>query len=436
MKEAQVAAAMAVSDVLHRGMSLDRALDARMTALPHRQHALLRELSRGALRWQPYLLAMLKRLLRRPLAQQEPRIVALLLVASYQLDHSKLPHYAVVQQAVEACLLLGQSWAKSMVNGVLRSWLRRGDALRGQLSWHERDALPAWLARQLRAEWPSHYATIAEAAQQRPPLALRVNRLRCERQEYMAQLQDAGIACRPCALSPSGIWLQEARPPMQLPGFDDGLFCIQDESAQLAVPLLPVQDSARVLDVCAAPGGKSTHLLELAPQMDQLTMLDINEDRLQKLRQNLNRLGLPTSDTAVRLVAGDATHPEDWWDQQPYDHILLDVPCSGTGVMRRHPDIKCLRRADDIARFATLQQQLLHALWPCLRLGGQLLYVSCSLLEEENSAVIRRFLAQEPTAQACELAVDWGEDRAPGRAIAPTPTGGDGFFFAALRHWH
>ena len=434
--DAQAVAALTVCDVLHQGRSLDRALAARMEGLPQARHALLRELARGTLRWHPYLLAMLVPLLRRPLAHQDPRIVGLLLVASYQLDHSKLPCHAVVQQAVEACLPLGQSWAKPLVNGVLRTRLRRHDALHDSLRWHERDALPLWLAERLRKEWPAHYEDIAASARQRPPMALRVSTPHCERPAYMAQLTDAGIPCRPCALSPSGVWLEEAWPPPKLPGFGDGQASVQDESAQLAAPLLAVRDGERVLDACAAPGGKSSHLLELAPEMAELTMLDIDEGRLQLLRDNLGRLGLPTAGTALRHIAADAAHPEDWWDQKPYDRILLDVPCSGTGVMRRRPDIKWLRRPEDIPRFAALQLRLLRALWPCLRPGGELLYVSCSLLDEENGTVVQRFLAREPEAQACQLPVDWGHASGPGRAITPMPTGGDGFFFALLRRAH
>ncbi len=436
MNDAQAVAALTVSDVLHHGSSLDRALATRMTSLPPMRHALLRELTRGTMRWHPYLLAILKQLLSRPIAQQDPCVVSLLMVASYQLDHSKLPHYAIVQQAVEACLPLGRSWAKPLINGVLRSRLRRKDSLLKALCWHERDALPRWLGQRLRKEWPKQYADIVTAAQQRPPMMLRVNALRGERSAYMAQLSDAGIPCHPCAISPCGIVLEEVRPPPELPGFGDGLVSVQDESAQLAAPLLATRSGERVLDACAAPGGKSGHLLELAPQMAELTMLDINEERLQLVHGGLERLGLPATGTALRYLVADAAHPEDWWDKTPYDRILLDVPCSGTGVMRRRPDIKHLRRPDDIPRFAELQLRLLSALWPCLRPDGELLYVSCSLFGEENFSVVQHFLSQEPSAQTAELPANWGQVSGSGRAITPTPSGGDGFFFALLRRTH
>jgi 16S rRNA (cytosine967-C5)-methyltransferase len=254
-----------------------------------------------------------------------------------------------------------------------------------------------------------------------------VNRRRATRESYLDALSAAGIEADPCALADSGIRLRAPRDISALPDFDAGSASVQDEAAQLAAPLLQAEPGQRVLDACCAPGGKTGHLLEQQPDLD-LWALDSVPERLDRVAANLNRLQL-----YARLIAGDATRPATWWDGKHFDRILLDAPCSGTGVIRRHPDIKLLRTAADIVQLAALQLQLLQALWPLLAPGGVLLYATCSILPEENTQVLERFLALTPDAREFPIAADWGLAQPVGRQLLPGANACDGFYYARLR---
>ncbi|HRZ51607.1 MAG TPA: 16S rRNA (cytosine(967)-C(5))-methyltransferase RsmB [Candidatus Contendobacter sp.] len=421
-------AAQALGQVLGEGRSLAVVLPPALARVAPRDRGLLRELCYGVCRWQPELQVLLDGLLNRPLDPREPMVRALLLVGLYQLHHLRIPDHAAVAETVAAARQVRKPWAASLTNAVLRSFPRRRVELlaRVEADTAARTAHPRWLLETLQRDWPDDWPAIVAANNARPPFTLRVNVLQDRRDAYQARLAAVGKHAEPVAVASAALTLAEPVEPAALPGFAEGQVSVQDAAAQLAAPLLAVEPGMRVLDACAAPGGKTAHLLECIPDLD-LTALDQDGDRLERVRDNLNRLRL-----AARLVRGDASQPADWWDGVPYDRILLDAPCSATGVIRRHPDIKLLRRETDIAALADRQQAMLLALWPLLRPGGRLLYATCSVLRRENDQVVAAFLATQPEARAQPMIVDWGRALALGRQILPGEGGMDGFYYAVL----
>ncbi|MDG4548926.1 MAG: 16S rRNA (cytosine(967)-C(5))-methyltransferase RsmB [Candidatus Contendobacter sp.] len=421
-------AAQVLARVLGEGRSLAEALPPALEHVAPRDRGLLRELCHGVCRWQPELQFLLEGLLDRPLDPREATVRALLLTGLYQLHRSRVPDHAAVAETVVAARQLRKSWAAGLTNAVLRSFPRRRAELlaRVEADAVARTAHPRWLLERLQRDWPDDWPAIVAANNARPPFTLRVNRLQGGRDEYRARLAAAGKSAEPTVAAAFALTLAEPVEPTALPEFAEGRVSVQDAAAQLAAPLLEVQPGMRVLDACAAPGGKTTHLLECMPDLD-LTALDQDGDRLERARDNLARLRLD-----ARLVTGDARHPADWWDGVPYDRILLDAPCSATGVIRRHPDIKLLRRDTDIAALADRQQTLLTGLWPLLRPGGRLLYATCSVLRQENEQVVAAFLAARPEAREHRIAADWGRALAHGRQILPGEAGMDGFYYAVL----
>ena len=421
-------AAQALGQVLGEGRSLAVALPPALDRVDPRDRGLLRELCYGVCRWQPELQLLLDRLLDRPLDPREPVARALLLTGLYQLRHLRIPDHAAVAETVAAARQLRKSWAANLTNAVLRSFLRRRVELlaRMEADAEARTAHPRWLLERFQQDWPNDWLAIVSANNARPPFTLRVNRLQCDRDDCQARLAAAGKVAEPVAMAATALALAEPAEPAALPGFAEGWVSVQDAAAQLAAPLLAVKPGMRVLDACSAPGGKTAHLLECAPDLE-LTALDQDAERLERVRDNLNRLGFH-----ARLVAGDAVQPGDWWDGVPYDRILVDAPCSATGVIRRHPDIKLLRRETDIAALADRQQAMLTALWPLLRPGGRLLYATCSILRRENEQVVAAFLAAQPEAREQPIVADWGRALTLGRQILPGEAGMDGFYYALL----
>lgn len=391
------------------GRSLPEALAAH-AGEPSR--AVAQDLAYGALRRYGLGDALLARLIARPLAQVEPR--ALLLCALYRLDTRPEAAHTVVDQAVEAAGHLAKGAFRGLVNGVLRNYLRRRDELHAALAGDD-EALhrhPAWWLRRLRAAWPDDWQGIVAAGNGQPPMALRVNRRRISRDDYLAQLAAAGIEAR--AGGAAGVLLARPQPVDALPGFFAGLASVQDAGAQRAAELLDLAAGQRVLDACAAPGGKAAHILETADV--DLTALEVDGRRAGRIGENLDRLGL-----AADVRVADARDVASWWDGRPFERILADVPCSASGVVCRHPDAKWLRREADVAGFARTQRQILEALWPTLAPGGKLLYATCSVFPQENGEQVARFVAAQ--AQATLLA----EERL-------LPQGDhDGFHYALLQ---
>ena len=415
-RDARTEAMLAVARIL-RGRSLDAALD---TARTHPQRALVFELVHGSLRHYLSLSEALKPRLRR--ATKDAEVEAGLLVGAYQLLHTRVKPYAAVSACVGGVRALGKSSAGGLVNAVLRSLVRLPPdppTTRAGITEH-----PAWLAKRVEKDWGAKAEQIMEANNGRAPMALRVNERKVSPTEYATRLGAAKIDFRP-GIFPATLVLSRAIPRSSLPGFAEGLVSIQDESAQIAAHLVAPEPGARVLDACAAPGGKAFHLIERVPSC-QLTAIDNDENRLAFTRTEATRLGHD-----IRLLQGDATQ-EDWWDGVPYDRILVDAPCSGTGTLRRRPDIKLHRTADDVRAHASQQGTMLDAVWRMLRPGGTLVYCTCSILVEENDDVVAAFLDRTSNATAPAIPDAWGLPTSHGRQTLPAPGKGDGFYFARL----
>lgn len=425
----RLAAARALTAVLSGKASLGGSLPTQLDKVDPRDRGLAQDLAFGAARWQPRLSALAERLLQKPFKSADKDVEALLLVGLYQLFYSRIPAHAAIGETVGAAEKLKKPWAKGLLNAVLRNAQRDGEAIFAELE-HDpmvRTAHPRWLQKALKAAWPEHWEAICAANNAHPPLILRVNRRHGERDAYLAELRQVGIEAEPCTFSRDGIRLLEARDVKTLPGFAEGRVSVQDEAAQLAADLLELTPGQRVLDACCAPGGKTCHLLEAEPGLAGVVAVDLEESRLVRVRENLQRLGLQAT-----LIAADGRDTAAWWDGKPFQRILLDAPCSATGVIRRHPDIKLTRQAEDIPALAQLQGELLDALWPTLEVGGVLVYATCSTLPMENSENIAAFLARTPGARELDIAGSFGLKQPHGRQLLAREDGHDGFYYAKL----
>jgi len=417
VNQVQLLAAQVVRQVLS-GRNLNQVLEEmRPKQFTPQQRGILQDLSYGTLRWLTRLEALLAQLLNRPLTEE--RVRDLLLVSLYQLEYSKNATHAVVNSAVEAATQFKQPWAKGLVNAVLRNYLRqRADLLKNlPKDSATQHAWPRWWVMQLQKQYPQQWEAMLVAGNQHPPMTLRVNTRKLSREAYMAKLIAENIEAE--VVGEFGIRLTKPVNVDKVPGFFQGEVSVQDLGAQFAAPALDVQPGMRVLDACSAPGGKAAHLLELA-DIDLLA-LDHDAARLEKVSSNLQRLGL-----TAKVKAGNAAEPQNWWDGQAYDRILADVPCTASGIVRRHPDIKWLRREDDIAGFCAQQAAILHGLWSTLAKGGKLLYATCSVFEQENQQQITAFLASHSDARALPL---------PGvkeQQLIPCDQH-DGFYYALLQ---
>ena len=424
----RLAAARALGAVLAGKASLGSALPAQLDKVEPRDRGLTQELAFGAARWQPRLALLAEQLLHKPFKAADKDLEALLLVGLYQLLYTRIPAHAAIGETVGCVDKLKKSSAKGLLNAVLRRVQREGEALLAALEKDPaaRTAHPRWLQKALKAHWPADWEAICAANNSHPPLTLRVNRRHGSRDAYLAELAAAGIAAHACPFSTDGVQLASPCDVTSLPGFAEGQVSVQDEAAQLAADLLELKPKLRVLDACCAPGGKTCHLLEAEPTLD-VTAVDLEESRLTRVRENLARLKLD-----AKLVAADARAVGQWWDGQPFQRILLDAPCSATGVIRRHPDIKLTRQPEDIAALASLQGELLDALWPTLEVGGVLLYATCSTLPTENSEVIEAFLARTPGARELDIPGPFGVKQPHGRQLLAQVDGHDGFYYAKL----
>ncbi|TRO21751.1 16S rRNA (cytosine(967)-C(5))-methyltransferase RsmB [Ectopseudomonas mendocina] len=425
----RLAAARALTAVLSGKASLGSSLPPQLDKVEHHDRALAQDLAFGAARWQPRLQLLADKLLEKPFKAADKDVEALLLIGLYQLLHSRIPEHAAIGETVGCAGALKKPWAKGLLNAVLRRAQREHEAIFAEL---DRDpvlhtAHPRWLQKQLKAFWPEHWQAICAANNAHPPLILRVNRRHGSRDAYLTELRDAGIDAEPCAFSGDGVRLLQPCDVTTLPGFRDGRVSVQDEAAQLAADLLELTPGQRVLDACAAPGGKTCHLLEVEPGLIEVVAVDLEAKRLTRVRENLERLQLEAT-----LIAADGRDTAAWWDGTPFQRILLDAPCSATGVIRRHPDIKLTRKPEDISALAQLQGELLDALWPTLAPGGILLYATCSVLPTENSETIAAFLARTADAQEVAIAGEFGLQPAHGRQLLPQLDGHDGFYYAKL----
>jgi 16S rRNA (cytosine967-C5)-methyltransferase len=442
-------AARVIDAVAAAGRSLDEALANADAALDPADRPLLRMLCYGTLRNHWRLREFIKQLLEKPLKAADSVIESLIALGLFQLVESRIPPHAAVSLTVDAARRLRKPKLAPLVNAVLRNFVRRDLAATEPSTIESRYNHPAWFVERLRQDWPEHWQEILLANDRRAPMWLRVNRRKSSASDYLKLLDNSRAQEASGETGPAGtrlegfeqaIRLAVPRAVTDLPGFGDGVVSIQDAAAQLAAPWLlenasPPDRPLRILDACAAPGGKAAHLLELCTSSATLTAVDADSRRLAFVGDNLERLGL-----SATLVAADASEPKGWWDGEPFDRILLDAPCSGTGVIRRHPDIKLLRRKTDIDKSAELQLALLEALWPLLAPGGRLLYVTCSVVACENDEVVSRFMRRTPEAMENNGEQmlpnynirDLMHRKARGFQILPGERDLDGFYYACL----
>lgn len=422
-------AASAITQLLRQNGSLTSQLQDQRN---RSDFPLLQEICFGTCRHFFSLEFILLRLLSKPLRNKDLDVKSMLLVGLYQLRHMSLPDYAVIDETVSAIGSMKKPWAKGLTNGVLRNYLREKDRLEKELCKagpHVKLDQPLWLTERLKKDWPGYWEQILKGSSFRPPMTLRVNLSKIGRGEYLQLLEMAELSASTGPLANSAIYLHKPVAVDLLPGFHEGLVSVQDEASQLIPPLLQLKPDQRVLDACAAPGGKTCHILESEHSLTSMVSLDIAEPRLLKVKQNLSRLGLE-----AETVAADANKLDQWWDGEQFDRILLDAPCSATGVIRRHPDIKILRTPSNLSELGTTQLQLLESIWECLRPGGLLLYTTCSVLPAENQEIVAKFLESADNAKYEGIEADWGVECPHGRQLLPQAANGpDGFFFSLLR---
>ncbi len=427
--DARAAAVRVLCRVIGQGESLSKALSAECRCRGVDQ-ALIQELSFGTLRWHERLAKILRYLVRTPLKRRDLDLECLLKLGLYQLVYMRIPAHAVVQNTVQATESLRKLWAKGLVNATLRTFLRQSDMLLERAD-HDPNAKlshPNWLLKRFQAAYPQCWQDICRANNQRPPMTLRINQRVTNAELYINKLRAVGLEAYRHSVIESAVTLRRATGVERLPGFAQGVVTVQDGAAQLAASLIECQPGMSVLDACAAPGGKAAHILESVNGDLDLVAVEIDPARIKLLNRTLDRLGW-----TARICRGDASRPEQWWDGREYDRVILDAPCSGSGVIRRHPDIKYLRRASDIAISQRLQYQLLKALWPLVAEGGMLLYVTCSILPEENNQLIKRFLRDTAGVKLVPPTIDWAVDCRQGLQILPGQMDMDGFYYARLQ---
>ncbi len=425
----RVAAVKALLPVVKQQESLSGTLPFQQEQVAEKDRGLLQELCFGTLRWLTRLEGIRNQLVSKPFKAKDRDVDLLLLLGLYQLIYTRIPAHAAINETVAGAKLLKKDWAKGLLNGCLRRFQREEEELIAQLQRSDaaRLAHPNWLLQQLQQDWPEQWPAAVDANNQHPPMILRVNHSQSRRDDYLAKLAEAEIAAVACDFAPDAIRLEKATDVTRLPGFDQGMISVQDEAAQLAADLLQLQPGQRVLDACAAPGGKTAHMLEREPSLS-VVAVDSEANRLKRVEENFQRLQL-----SAELHCSDITQLDNWWDGQQFDRILLDAPCSATGVIRRHPDIKWLRRKTDIPALAELQQSMLQLLWKTLKPGGILVYATCSVLAMENARNIETFLTQSDARLIGPVDAPYGLDTSFGQQLLPQPEGHDGFFYAVLQ---
>ena len=416
-------AAQAVEQVIEQGQSLSNVLPPLQLKVSDKDKALLQELCFGVLRTLSQLEWLINKLMSRPMTGKQRTVHYLIMVGFYQLLHTRIPPHAALAETVEGAVAIKRPQLKGLINGVLRQFQRQQEELLAEFAQSEARFLhPDWLLRRLKKAYPQQWQEIADANNQRPPMWLRVNRNHHTRDAWLALLEEAGMSGFPHQAYQDAVRLASPAPVHALPGFDEGWVTVQDASAQGCMTWLEPKNGEQILDLCAAPGGKTTHILEVAPQASVMAV-DVDEQRLSRVYDNLKRLGMK-----AQVKQGDGRKPAEWCGETQFDRILLDAPCSATGVIRRHPDIKWLRRDRDIQELAQLQSDILDAIWPHLKSGGTLVYATCSVLPEENSQQIAAFLKRTPDAALR----DTGTPESPGLQNLPGTEEGDGFFYAKL----
>ena len=431
MTNVRASAAKIIGEVLSQGSSLSEILPKEIKLIKDpRDQALLQALCFGVCRRYEYLEAIAQAILDKPIMSKDSDVFALLLIGLFQLTEMRVPEYAAVADTVSAVDDLKKAWAKGLVNAVLRTFQRHSDEIKAIVMTKPEIQFshPSWLIGMIEKAWPINAEAILTANNQHPPMSLRVNQRKISREDYLAKLAALEFAADPIPETQHGIILREPRDVLELPGFLEGEVSVQDGAAQLAVELLQLEPGLHVLDACAAPGGKTAHIAEQEPALAELIAIDDDVIRLARVTENLERLQLNAT-----CVAADAVDVAAEYGVPTFDRILLDAPCSASGVIRRHPDIKLLRQPGDVQNLVAEQLRLLNALWSCLKVGGLLLYVTCSVFPRENTGVIGEFMATHPDAAEEPIIANWGKAVKVGRQILPGMHNMDGFYYARLR---
>ncbi|MFY2510062.1 16S rRNA (cytosine(967)-C(5))-methyltransferase RsmB [Vibrio pectenicida] len=423
----RAAAANVLFQVVDKGQSLSNALPLAQQQIKPRDQALLQEICYGTLRYLPRLESIANELMDKPLKGKQRVFHHLILVGIYQLSFMRIPAHAAVGETVEGTKTLKGPRLRGLINAVLRNYQRKQEELDAYAVSHNAGKYthPNWLLSLLQNAYPQQWQSIVEANNSKAPMWLRVNHQHHNRDEYQKILKDSDIDSHPHSEANDALRLATPCDVSQLPGFDKGWVSVQDAAAQLSLNYLTPKDGDLVLDCCAAPGGKTAHILERT-QSAKVVAIDCDEHRLKRVYDNLNRLQLK-----AQVICGDARQPQDWWQGEQFDRILLDAPCSATGVIRRHPDIKWLRRSEDIAALTQLQSEILDVMWQQLKPGGTLVYATCSIAPQENSGQIKAFLSRTQEAQ-----LEGSQADKPGRQILPGEEDMDGFYYAILKKAH
>lgn len=419
-----------ISDVIDQGYSLNERLPFyKNKCKKEADQRLLQAIVFGTLRFYPRYEYIAAKFLKTPFKAKDKILLYLICIGFFQLQELRVPEHAALSETVEAARVLKKPWGVAVVNAVLREFQRQSQNLEKIYLESEpaRTLHPVWLIQKIKENWPGHFEQIMEANNGFPPLSLRVNRQKISREAYLNLLQENGIKANIIPGTAMGISLEQPQDVNTLIGFNEGLCSVQDGGAQFSAELLELSPGLKILDACAAPGGKTTDILETEPSVE-LTALDISEERVNKIKQNLSRLQL-----SAKILVEDAMATAKWWDKIPFDRIVLDPPCSATGVIRRHPDIKYLRQSQDIPALAFKQLALLKGLWPLLKPNGILLYITCSIFKEENQMIIQEFLSCQTDASVQDFSKPEGYPVQLGIQILPRQNSMDGFYYAVLR---
>lgn len=422
------------AQVVHQVIYFQRSLSVVLKNIhPSDDKTLIKELCFGTLRWFHRLEAIANRLLIKPIKTKDRIIFCLLLIGLYQLIYMHTPHYAAVSETVSASKYINKSWAAALLNKTLRRFINEQQKILNDIDKIQvaRFSHPQWLIDKIKQDWPKDWENILLENNQHPPMFLRVNHLKISRDNYLKLLLQHDIAAEIVPDLENAIQLAKPLPVDDIMGFHEGFCSVQDGSSQKIVDLLDLKPGQSVLDACAAPGGKTSHILETESTIKKLIAIDSDPERLNKVKKNIVRLQLDHSH--FRLVLADANHTKEWWDGHLFDRILLDAPCSGTGVIRRHPDIKILRQPEDIEKIAQQQLHLLNSLWPLLRPNGKLLYTTCSILLQENEGTVSRFLHKRHNAKIILIPKNWGHHLSHGNQLLPGEKNLDGFYYAVIK---
>lgn len=430
-KQTRTLASQILSKVLQNRQPLSVLLPGSLAAISEaRERAFIKALCFGVLRHYYSLNLIIEKLLHTKLRKKDSDIKALLLIGLYQITRMRVPIHAAISATVESCTILQKNWAKNMVNAILRNYQRQQSQFsviteRNESAKYEH---PKWLLSKLKNEYPQHWQSIVHENNLMPPMTLRLNALKINQSCYIKKLAAVGLHAETSALSNDAIILTHPVNVEALPNFSEGYVSVQDIAAQLAVPLLNAQAGERILDICSGPGGKLAHLLEKMPNLKEAVAVEINSGQFKKLTNTLKRLQLHAT-----LIQDDARNPDHWWDNKLFDRIMVDIPCSASGVIRRHPDIKYLSTAGDIQKTIVLQSNILNAVWPLLKKGGKLLYITCSIFDEENDQQIAAFINKHSNARTTPIKTAWGKATKYGRQILPGEHAMDGFYYAQLQ---